>query len=293
VYARGQQFTLNPRHALSNGLAFAMLGRGARTLLAVDSSNYGGNGTLTNMDPPTDWVWNPDLNRYVVDLDGSNDRVVMPLWLGNFDRTQPFSICAYFRSTSITTTENCILGRGLTSGAYTGWNFGMFRRSALKARALNLTLVQNAGTDTKYAEVNSPDSSLAANTIYHGCATYSGSGGAAGILLYIDAVSQTLTTTRDALDGAITQATSALCIGNRGSGGTVSPFPGWITDACIWSRVLSPAEVQLLADRSDPLYRGWIVPTRMSIWFGKSPSTAMPWLYARRPSHIIGSGLGV
>jgi len=40
-----------------------------------DASGLGNNGTLTGMDPATDWVWSPELQRWALDFDGSNDYV--------------------------------------------------------------------------------------------------------------------------------------------------------------------------------------------------------------------------
>jgi len=62
---RPQQFTLaNSRQcSLAKGLVFAGLGRAHGSTQYYDSSGRGNNGTLTAMDPATDWVWSSELGR--------------------------------------------------------------------------------------------------------------------------------------------------------------------------------------------------------------------------------------
>jgi len=66
---------LQRRHPLARGLMGAWLftERGGTT--ARDASGRRGTGTLTNMDPPTDWVGCP--YGQALDFDGSNDHVVV------------------------------------------------------------------------------------------------------------------------------------------------------------------------------------------------------------------------
>jgi len=48
---------INPRSPLANGLLFASLGGGAGTSQALDSSGFGRNATLSNIDPSNWTVW--------------------------------------------------------------------------------------------------------------------------------------------------------------------------------------------------------------------------------------------
>lgn len=61
------------------GVVFAALGGGAGTLAALDSSGYGNHGTLTDMDPLTDWAFDPYLGQQKVLLDGSGNYIKIPM----------------------------------------------------------------------------------------------------------------------------------------------------------------------------------------------------------------------
>ncbi len=56
---------------------------GQTGLVLRDQSLCGSHGTLTNMDPATDWIVSQ--GQQVLDFDGSNDTVVTPLTVGGFD----------------------------------------------------------------------------------------------------------------------------------------------------------------------------------------------------------------
>jgi len=61
---------------LGRGLVFAALGGGAGTVTAFDATLHGNDGTLTNMDPATDWVDVPELGRKGLDFDDTNSEYV-------------------------------------------------------------------------------------------------------------------------------------------------------------------------------------------------------------------------
>lgn len=78
----------------------ASAGLGPTGLTFRDCSGFGNHGTLTNMDPGTDWVISG--GRYALDFDGSNDYVSVPnpaaLDFGTGDFT--ISLWAFMRSTT-------------------------------------------------------------------------------------------------------------------------------------------------------------------------------------------------
>jgi hypothetical protein len=78
---RPPRFSLNTSHPLAQGLVFAGLGNhpGGGTL--YDSSGYRHDGTLTNMDPASDWDVSSYLNRHELNFLGSSSQY----------STQPFS----------------------------------------------------------------------------------------------------------------------------------------------------------------------------------------------------------
>jgi len=89
---------LTPGHPLWTGCNLALLGQHAGGVTAYDSSPYGNDGTLTNMDPATDWQPDANWNRYRLDFDGSNDYVTIPAachsWIGTGDFTVSVRVSA-------------------------------------------------------------------------------------------------------------------------------------------------------------------------------------------------------
>jgi len=68
---RPPNFRINPASPLAQGLVFfggGLVPGGSRM---YDGSVYGNHGTLTEMDPQTDWVWVPELRRWALDFDRS------------------------------------------------------------------------------------------------------------------------------------------------------------------------------------------------------------------------------
>ena len=83
---------------IDNGLVgYWRLDDGIGSTVARDSSRYGNHGTLTAMDPSSDWVANPAhsmgsfFNPYALDFDGSNDYVNLGQDISEFEN-QTFTI---------------------------------------------------------------------------------------------------------------------------------------------------------------------------------------------------------
>ncbi|MFA5926665.1 MAG: DUF2341 domain-containing protein, partial [Patescibacteria group bacterium] len=87
-------------------------------------------------------------------------------------------------------------------------------------------------------------SALSNSTWYHIVATYDGSESVSGVKIYVNGVSQTLTTVIDALSAADTTSTAPAQIGARN--GSNYGFVGSIDDTRIYNRVLTQSEVSEL-----------------------------------------------
>lgn len=72
---RPEWFTLDPLAPMARGLVFAGLGGLHGGVTYPDHSLHRNHGTLTNMDPATDWVWSQKLGRWGLDFDGDDDFV--------------------------------------------------------------------------------------------------------------------------------------------------------------------------------------------------------------------------
>jgi len=227
---RPEHFSLNPYSSLSEGLVFAGLGGGgcAGSLRYEDSSWYEKHGTLTNMDPVTDWVWDSTLDRFVIDMDGSSDfiaipRITMPHWT--------FSL--WVKLASNVTSDAGIFGY---DGAFQRWLDvldGNVWRIAVQA---GVVIYGNTSLDLR-------------DTLAYVTCTYDGS----QIRLYLNG----------AADGATAVANGTVTTDIIGSTGpTVKKCTGQITDPLIYNRALSPSEIRELADPSNHMLSGLILPPK-------------------------------
>ena len=76
---RPENFEVDLSHPLMRGAVLLGLGQAHHSIRYRDESAKGNHGVLTNMDPATDWLWEPKLGRWALDFDGSNDYVQLPL----------------------------------------------------------------------------------------------------------------------------------------------------------------------------------------------------------------------
>lgn len=174
-----------------------------------DLSGKGNWGTLTNMDPPTDWVL--DGGQYAVDFDGANDQIVS---VGNVPAPQSRTIAMW------------VLARA-RSQWFCGTNFGTFNSG------LFLGIESNVLTITQYGMAIRDTVTFPLNTWQHVVAAHNGN----NYTLYRNGVlvkSGAMTTT---------PAEALWYLGSYGNGGY---FNGRIDDATLWGRALSQNEVQQL-----------------------------------------------
>jgi hypothetical protein len=236
---RPQQFTLaNSRQcSLAKGLVFAGLGRAHGSTQYYDSSGRGNNGTLTNMDPATDWVWSSELGRWVLDFDGSNDEIrnAAP----TYKCVLPFTISWWMNSPTPAGAYRYIAVAGI--GATSNFSIAF-------ASDGRLYYYQNsAGRYVTYTSV--------ASVWEHHSICFSDT----AALYYVNGVSQTI----GQPSGAWGTITANLAIGSL-----VNQYfyLGRIGDLVFHNRILPPAEIQILANRSDPMLGGLILPPRRKLW---------------------------
>jgi len=208
--------------------AFAGLHPG--TTRFADGSGLGNDGTLTNMDPATDWVWVPELGRWALDFDGSNDYV----YLGTSSALNPISIsvCCWIRLNSIHPTNYS----AFVSRAAGGWE--------LLIHGPKLAMYGNATSGT--FSYDGTGKTLAVNTWYHVVMVYSNY---IGLIGYLNGV----------VDGSgVSQGDMIQTVTPAHIGAEVSPLGRYsnaiISDVAIWSRVLAPAEITWLANPANRLY---------------------------------------
>lgn len=247
---RPANFTINPAHPLANGLVFAGLGAMPGSTLYRDSSLFGRNGTLTGYTgagnlPSDRWVWNSTINRTVLNFNGTSDYVAM----------KPV-LCSNTSWTAATWCVNIVAGlyQWIARGSITA-SFGARNGSGAivsdDSGYYYCGSTSWAGTFHHAVTYNSPVFTSYKNGVLDG--TKSGSG--------------------------ITATWSVPLKINYGNWGYTN---GSTTDMMIWSRVLSPAEIAVLANPNDPMLGGLVQYPRRRAWYGYTPATAATLLLSRR-----------
>lgn len=194
-------------------------GNGTTTL--TDLTGGGIDGTLTNMDPPTDWPADTGSGGVrALDFDGSNDRIA---FASPISPSGARSIAMWVKFTSPSSRQGLIGTR--PPAASQGWVF-----------------LLNASNTLRYFHTGGGDLSatttINSGTWYHLVATFSGS----TAKLYKDG-SLIATSTSFANDTATTFNGVLGCEDEGNSG----PFTGRIDDARIYTRAITATEVTHLS----------------------------------------------
>jgi len=244
VSHRPQEFAIDGNHALARGLVFAGLGRHIRSTRYTDSSLRKIDGTLTNMETATDWVWDQTLGRWCIDCDGTDEYVNCGT-SSILNPTGGMSFGAWV-NVSILTTEKWIIGRD--QHAARSYSFGW--------SSSNKLYLQINGAATRVGTTI-----LSASTWYH-CAFRGNS--AIGWEIYLNG-KRNATAAAWVAPNATATATN---IGRRSYVAYYGYWAGKIADALIANRAWSVAEIQQLADPGNVMLSGLVMPERRRVWAG-------------------------
>lgn len=202
---------------------------GASGRLLIDRSGRNNHGTISG----TGYLWGRNLSI----TGASTFATTSYRQETDFERTSSFSVSAWIFATTLaertifTTSPN-------VDGA--GWEFQINNVGFLRFR---LTAI--AGTNLLRASTNG-SFTLASGTFYHVAATYSGTSSTAGVGLFVNGAKYATTGDIDSLTSS-TVSGSALRFFNRSDNS--APWSGTVDDLRIYSRVLTPSEIRLLASR--------------------------------------------
>lgn len=246
-------------HPLSKGNQLALLSRCPGSSLAFDSSPFGRHGTLTNMDPATDWQPDPELGRQCIVGDGLTKYLsVPPFKLGNSGtislwvnyQEDPNAVSGVLLRISANAGGSPIkvfdvLANRVplaTYGSYSGWyNSGPENRVRVTT---SLPLTQYVWSLVELAWT------------INGATTLRIDGNAVG--------------TPPAYTTEIWDTSAAIFEVMRDSYFQIDCPAVKIADFCVWDRLLTSAERQILLSKKPDL-GGWIVPAtgkRVIPWVG-------------------------
>jgi hypothetical protein len=228
----------NPRAptGLFTGIAFdgSLAGEYRGSTYYHDASGLGRNGTLTSMDPPTDWPWSDELAAHAVDFDGSNDYVAGPAW---GPLATSITVSAWIKPAVVTTGYVC---GNANSGAFTSGAISIYADGRLQWR--------NAGSGGIFYN----GTALTAGAWRHIALTREGTAGAA--IWYLDGA---VDNTAASLTATQTNTGQRFCLGRLGDYAGYPYFSGLLAAAIVWQRVLDPAEANWIAQRQNKLWVPW------------------------------------
>lgn len=204
---------------------------------------------MINMTPATDWVWDSYLNRFAVSLDGTAKRITFP----GTDANKPTVECTlsiWVNFIALTTSLRFLMinrtGDSEASGPTLFWN-------ASKAQ-----FWANNVSNTTWETQLTADANAVAGIWYHVAGTYA----PGSQILYINGVAQA--DTEADTNNLVYVADRSWHLGAQttGAGGPNA----LISDPLIFSRALSPSEIQRYADPSNVMLSGLILPPRRKLW---------------------------
>lgn len=205
------------------------LGEGTGTQ-AGDRSVNRNHGTIAGN--PT-WTAGPDaLGGYALTLDGTGDWVSMGNVL-TWDGTSARTFAGWFKTSNAAATQ-VLMGKRLATGGNEGWE-------VLLDTGQDLQLQLDGGATALACEYQAQ---LADGAWHHFAIPYDGSQLVAGVQIWVDGVSRTVTSITDTLAASIANA-AALTLGARNAGAAV-PLTGSLADCRIFNRVLTPDEITAL-----------------------------------------------
>jgi len=262
---RPREFALNYGHPLAQGLVFAGLGRNSGSTHYRDSSVYRNHGTLTNMEPDTDWVWISELGRWAIAPGGTNEAVIRA-WTSYI--APPLTLAAWFLTSADGASQDIVaLYDNASNDRWMSLNAGMNAAGdPVRAISYNATAaIATVGTITT-------------NTWTHGVAAFTST---VYRMAYKNGVAGSAETTSKDVTGV-----DEMGIGCTLAATAARPLTGRIADAMVWNRILNDSEIALLADRSKTMLGGLILPPKRRLW--SVPSAAPP---ATTRAYVIGGGV--
>ncbi len=202
----------------------------SRSTRVTDFSGYGNHGTLTNMDPGTDWVASG--NGVALDFDGSNDYVD----IGSNAILKPTTVVSVSGWCRVNTAMG--FGRLVTSrtSATTDGYILSFDTTGLAPRF-------GIGNGTLTTATSS--SSVVAGIWNHLCGTWDG----ATVRVYLNGAE-----TGSGSKSAISYTAGSVTLGSEFNPAFNSPVIGQLDDIRIYQSVLVPSDIRTLALRRGIAY---------------------------------------
>ena len=262
---RPEHFTLNPYSSLNEGLVFAGLGNAPGSTQYRDSGGYN-DGTLTNMDPPTDWVWSAELNRWALDFDGVGDGVELNGASTLLGSASEFTVHLFLKVASFIGTDYIL---DSTDGG-----IGLMLRTNVSGQ-LYFLLFRSGGMAIAHADFSSHYGEWASVTAVMSTSD---------TILYFNG--NIIDQGSGIVGNLVTSSVMRLGTNFVGASGMAMSA----SDFIIYNRALSTIEIQQLADPSNVMLSGLILPPKRRI-FTTTAGPAFKPFWARHSNNLIGAGI--
>ncbi len=195
---------------------------------AYDSSPIGNNGTLTSMDPSSDWVTGKIDGG--LEFDGNNDRVIIAD-NDTLDNTQYLTVSVWAYPTTLDGNPRCPVSKRVDPS--TQYSYSLFFYTG------NRLFVDISGNDNRF----STNRVFTPNQWYHLAVVFDGTQPSASrVKVYVDgALDKTATESSSTIPNTSSQLVIGLLSGNNSG-----YFRGIIDDVRIYRKALSESQIQAL-----------------------------------------------
>lgn len=180
----------------------------------------------------------PYVNVFSQIYNGIDDYVDLGA-IGNWERTQAFSISVWFKTSQATVAH--FINRIQDVAPFRGWQFYKFT-----TQKLTFSLISNASTNS--IQVNG-DSIVNDDDWHHAVMTYDGSTDAVGVKMYLDMNPEVVTIVTDTLTATTLHVENAL-LGKRSD--DIGFYDGYFDEPAIYDRALSAADVTAIYNAGVP-----------------------------------------
>jgi hypothetical protein len=243
-----------------------------------DHSRRSNWGTMTNMDPPTDWVLSD--GQYALDFDGVNDYVSIENRQAFLSGAQLTASAWVKRNTASVYAELVNKFSGTSAPSEDGFLVRWDNNNKL------LFTVANSGSYGQYLATNANTS-----TAWTHVAAVHEFGATAKTAIYIDGVAVGASWSGGGTQVPDADATNYPIIlgAQRYAGATFSPLAGQMDDVVVFSRLLTPGQIRqlYLLGRGGMFERRRRTLRRVAVEQG----AAFKAYWARRNPQIIGGGV--
>ena len=210
----------------------------------ADISESGYNGVLLPVGNMPTWTTSGKIAKALI-FNGANYVDVGVSSSLSFERTDPFSISAWVNRSAVNNYDPIFAKFRVD---LSGWVLNGYILQLDPSNRVQVMLNYDADTGENI-EVATAAGTVSTGSWYHVAMTYDGSSAASGVKIYVDGLEKALTIFYDNLSQSIANTSTPRIGGDQSR--TPDYFDGTIDDVRVYNRVLSDAEIKIIADTNN------------------------------------------